>query len=795
MSIITLRVLGVDKVFLGGDVALGPQSADNALVVGLQGIPVSNAQPNNSDVLTYDSGLGEWRPEPGGGGAVAEPLFQIVYGTGPSVSSSDHAIYDFNVFQQTNSIQNINQTNVWPGTGDPGTNTVALALANTANSSVGQPIQYSPNLLFLSHYRRTANNADAIWRTGWQLQPEVNDNAFLSLFGSQNSHLPIRQIDIEMDGLLGATTMTVYGNQDISTATAPFVGLCLANTGATGAGELFQQRSPMLRLQGHQFNGSAQISAASLQVRPFSGTSNFSLDFYNSTAGVNGLLMGWFPQTPALGSGTTGFASAAAQDISIEAGSLTNDGSVLPNGWYANHLGNSNNAGLVAAMLSSQKEFQFRASALQDGTTPIAMVPRVDSTYWLGANGLRWNSVFSAWHDTKEGAQLTAAATITPTSGLHHITGATAVTTIATTNLPSGGNVFLTLIADSATITFNTGGNIGASATLSQGQSITFVWDNTATTWYPIPTGASVSQPNNQIVTGTGSGVTSSANLTYNGTLLQETLNAVGTAQTVGVSFQNTTAATSGAANQQFSPMLQLIGRQFNGASQACGLDLQVRPFTGTNNFSCDFYSDVAGSKSRLMGWMPATPNQAVVGFATQSGQPFAIECGTLANDGSVNGNGLLINASSNANGKFSVLLSGFQEFQFRTSATQDGVTPVGLVPRVDATYWLGSNLLRMKSIWSAWHDTKLGAQLTAASTITPTTGAHHVTGATTIDTIAITNIPTSGNVELILIADGGTITVSSAGNVAVAFTIAQNKAQKLYYDNAGGLWYPLQGA
>lgn len=103
----------------------------------------------------------------------------------------------------------------------------------------------------------------------------------------------------------------------------------------------------------------------------------------------------------------------------------------------------------------------------------------------LGSAGLAWPSVYANWYGTTAGAQLTAAATITPTSGKHHVTGATTITTIATTNLPATSDVVLRLIADGGTITYSTGGNIAVAGTIAQGKFQDFLWDSTALTWYP----------------------------------------------------------------------------------------------------------------------------------------------------------------------------------------------------------------------------------------------------------------------------------------------------------------------
>lgn len=127
-------------------------------------------------------------------------------------------------------------------------------------------------------------------------------------------------------------------------------------------------------------------------------------------------------------------------------------------------------------------DFSTFAAAVYGGD----FTPYVNEGYSSGNVSHRWLTVWGDWTDTKQGAQLTAAGTITPTSGLHHVTGATPITTIATTNLPTSGNVRLTIVADSATITWSTGGNIGASGTVTQGKAQDFVYDSSATTWYPV---------------------------------------------------------------------------------------------------------------------------------------------------------------------------------------------------------------------------------------------------------------------------------------------------------------------
>lgn len=113
---------------------------------------------------------------------------------------------------------------------------------------------------------------------------------------------------------------------------------------------------------------------------------------------------------------------------------------------------------------------------------PNIVYSRVTTTA-LGNPANRWFGTSSTFYETAQGAQLTAAATITPTTGLHHVTGLTAITTIAATNL--AGNATLTLIADSATITYSTGGNISTAGTITLGNERIFTYDATASMFHP----------------------------------------------------------------------------------------------------------------------------------------------------------------------------------------------------------------------------------------------------------------------------------------------------------------------
>lgn len=110
--------------------------------------------------------------------------------------------------------------------------------------------------------------------------------------------------------------------------------------------------------------------------------------------------------------------------------------------------------------------------------------PYTDNTISLGSTSSRRFAQFDAYaYDTALGSQITAAASITPTSGLQHWTGATTVTTIVATNF--SGNWVFKAICDSTSCNYSTGGNISVAGSFSQGNTEIFQYDATATKWYP----------------------------------------------------------------------------------------------------------------------------------------------------------------------------------------------------------------------------------------------------------------------------------------------------------------------
>lgn len=161
----------------------------------------------------------------------------------------------------------------------------------------------------------------------------------------------------------------------------------------------------------------------------------------------------------------------------------------------------------------------------------------------------------------------------------------------------------------------------------------------------------------------------------------------------------------------------------------------------------------------------------------------------------SLDGGGTLLGSATtafttsfNISNGFEWIISTAQAYRMDTTSFENST---------DVAKTLGNTTRRWKGALCGFYDTKEGAQLTAAATITPTTGQHHVTGGTTIDTIATTNVGGSnGNCDLLLFADGGIITISNAGNVMApggTLTIAQDKSQLFRWSTASSKWYPHQ--
>ena len=84
------------------------------------------------------------------------------------------------------------------------------------------------------------------------------------------------------------------------------------------------------------------------------------------------------------------------------------------------------------------------------------------------------------------GTQITAAATITPTTPIVHVTGATPIATITVpAGMATAGNGGEIIIIPDSAFTWTAGGNIAITGTAVVSHPIHFVWDNTAAKWFP----------------------------------------------------------------------------------------------------------------------------------------------------------------------------------------------------------------------------------------------------------------------------------------------------------------------
>jgi hypothetical protein len=93
---------------------------------------------------------------------------------------------------------------------------------------------------------------------------------------------------------------------------------------------------------------------------------------------------------------------------------------------------------------------------------------------WTGASGLAGLQ-----------AQITAAATITPTAAMAHITGAIVVETITPPSGLRSGATFTLIPDDASGQATGVTGNIALASTLVQKKALILTWDATAVKWYP----------------------------------------------------------------------------------------------------------------------------------------------------------------------------------------------------------------------------------------------------------------------------------------------------------------------
>lgn len=108
-----------------------------------------------------------------------------------------------------------------------------------------------------------------------------------------------------------------------------------------------------------------------------------------------------------------------------------------------------------------------------DTTTPQLFIAG-DNGYWVGASGLAGLQ-----------SQITAAATITPSAAVAHITGATVVETITPPSGLQSGATFTLIPDDASGQATGLTGNIALATTMVQKKALIMTWDATAVKWYP----------------------------------------------------------------------------------------------------------------------------------------------------------------------------------------------------------------------------------------------------------------------------------------------------------------------
>ena len=225
-----------------------------------------------------------------------------------------------------------------------------------------------------------------------------------------------------------------------------------------------------------------------------------------------------------------------------------------------------------------------------------------------------------------------------------------------------------------------------------------------------------------------------------------------------------------------------------------------------TNGTSTNTYtSAVANGSTAVAHAFDSTNTLSTAGSKLFSFRNATLEKLYIAFDGALGSPGTLIIGDANTNytqlGKVSgatVSTSYTGELDIATNGTPQVLFYPYTVPMLgtffDHTVAAGSVTRHWHGVHSDFWANAMGSALTAATTVTPTYGLHHVTGATTINTIATTNFVGNGidNVEFTMIADTA-IAWSAAGNISVAGSLSSGATQKFYYDTTATKWYPQQ--
>ena len=105
-----------------------------------------------------------------------------------------------------------------------------------------------------------------------------------------------------------------------------------------------------------------------------------------------------------------------------------------------------------------------------------------------------------------------------------------------------------------------------------------------------------------------------------------------------------------------------------------------------------------------------------------------------------------------------------------------------------------GAGAFQMASLLgnASFSPLPVGSAIASASTITPTSAIHHITGTVQINTIAApSQFASSGMGGCLRLIPDAAFTTGTSGNIAISSTAVVSRALQLCYDNGTSKWYP----
>lgn len=105
-----------------------------------------------------------------------------------------------------------------------------------------------------------------------------------------------------------------------------------------------------------------------------------------------------------------------------------------------------------------------------------------------------------------------------------------------------------------------------------------------------------------------------------------------------------------------------------------------------------------------------------------------------------------------------------------------------------------GAGAFQMASLLgnASFSPLPVGSAIASASTITPTSAIHHITGTVQINTItAPSQFASSGMGGCLRLIPDAAFTTGTSGNIAIPSTAVVSRALQLCYDNGTSKWYP----